>query len=460
MRYTITMPQRLYEETRRALLKDGSDERAGFLFARVSKTDAEERLLLREFMPIEPKHVIHTDAAAMTIDSAAAARAMKYANDTKQCLVFVHSHPNALNHFSLKDDVNESNLFRAAYVRIDGASPHASLVLPQCGDPFARVWLRSGEAVDVDRIRVFGRRFLFFDQHRAFHSPEFFDRQILAFGENTQTVLSSLHIAVVGAGGTGSAIIEQLVRLGVGNVSIYDGQTLELTNVSRVFGSRANDNGRYKVEILADWGRQIGVGTLIKAWPKNITDDEVARSLRDADVIFGCTDDEWGRSILNEIAIRYFIPVIDMAVKIPSQDGLIHSVCGRVTVLEPESSCLFCRGRISPERIKAESDAARDPEEAAALVKEGYAPELDMADPSVIPFTSAIASFAVTEFLHRLTGFMGNQRRSTEVIHIFDRSETHTNATPPSQDCKCTQAELRGIGDTRNFLGMLWPKKQ
>lgn len=458
--YTFTMPEKLYEEVRSALLQDDGNEHGGFLLARAVKTDDETRLLLREFLSIEPQHILHADPVSMSIDSFAVSRALKHANDTGHCLVFAHSHPNGVNHFSLADDRNDSDLFNSAYIRIDSAGPHGSIVFPRGSDPFARVWLPDRKPVDVKRIRVVGNRLLFFDKETNGNSPAYFDRQILAFGPRAQEILSSLHVAVVGTGGTGSAVFEQLVRLGVGRLSIYDGQKLDPSNVSRVFGSRVTDMGRHKVEILADWAKSIGMGTVISPWPHHITRASTAKSLREADIIFGCTDDEWGRSILNEISIRYFIPVIDMGVKIPSRDGKIHSVCGRVTVLVPGASCLFCRERISSDQIKAESDLAHNPEEAAKLAKEGYAPELDIADPSVVPFTSAMASFAVTELLQRLTGFMGADRKSTEVLHIFDRNETHTNATPAVPTCKCQQPSIQGIGDTRDFLGMLWAREQ
>lgn len=456
MNYTMTFPESLYQEMRSFLLRDENVEQAGFAFARTSTTGTETRLLLREFRAVDPCDVFHSDCISMKINSCALAKASKYADDSKQCLVFVHSHPAGCAEFSPADDVQEPPLFRTAYTRIGGEGPHASLVLPHNGDPIARVWLANAQVVDVSRIRVIGKRFLFFDRTREYESPEFFNRQVRAFGENTQALLASLHIAVVGAGGTGSATIEQLIRLGVGKLSIYDGQYLEKSNVSRVYGSRVRDEGRAKVEILAAWAAEIGLGTEVILHPEHITVESAAKSLRDADIVFGCTDDDWGRAILNDLSFRYLIPVIDMAVKIPSRDGIIHSVCGRVTVLIPGAACLFCRERITPARIKAQSDAARDPVEAEALKREGYAPELEETDPSVIPFTAAMASFATTELIHRLTGFMGSERRSTEIIHFFDRNETRTNAVRPKPGCKCGQSDKIGIGDTRDFLGMLW----
>lgn len=103
--------------------------------------------------------------------------------------------------------------------------------------------------------------------------------------------------------------------------------------------------------------------------------------------------------------------------------------------------------------IKAEIDQIYRPEEAKGLRDDGYAPELEEKDPSVITFTTAVASTAVTELIHRLTGFMGIDRKSTEVIHFFDRSEIKTNASPPDPACSCQRLGNMGIADTSGWFG-------
>lgn len=456
MRYTITLDEATFEEIGKHVFKDGDSENAGFAFAKTSRTAHETRLIVREFIPVRPEHIVHADRIGMTIDPDALVEAMRYAEQSSQNLVFVHSHPEGSGEFSLADDRLEPGLFGAVYTRNGGDGPHASLILPAGGPPRARVWFRDGQRFDVGRIRVVGQRFRIFDGFGSSESPAFFDRQVAAFGMETQCLLRTLHIAVVGAGGTGSAVVEQLIRLGVGELSVYDGQRLENSNVTRVFGSRAKDLGISKVEILARHADEIGLGTVFHPHPSHITDETTAKTLRDADLIFGCTDDETGRSILNSIAYRYFIPVIDMGVKIDSDKGQIRAVDGRVTVISPGAACLFCREHISPERIKAEADLARCPAEAAMLRKEGYAPELKESDPSVVPFTTSVAAQAICELLHRLTGFMGADRRSTEVLLRFDQCEIRRNSDPGEPGCLCTDRKRFGMGDSRQFLGLMW----
>jgi molybdopterin/thiamine biosynthesis adenylyltransferase len=259
---------------------------------------------------------------------------------------------------------------------------------------------------------------------------------------------------VVGAGGTGSAVVEELARLGVGTLSVFDGETFDPTNVNRVYGSAAGDGGREKAAIAADLVRRTGLQTTLHVHPTPITREQAARQLRDCDVVFGCADTHAARGILVRLALWYLIPVFDLGVRIDAPGGVIRGVHGRVTTLLPGEACLFCRGRISPELIRLE---ALSPQERRALADEHYAPELEDPAPAVIPFTTAVAAQAVTEFLHRLTGFMGEGRRSTEALLFFHEAALRTNRAPPRADCLCSRAAHWGRGDTRDFLGLLWP---
>jgi molybdopterin/thiamine biosynthesis adenylyltransferase len=309
--------------------------------------------------------------------------------------------------------------------------------------------------VRIERLRVIGRRFRFIDSssHETM-IPDFFDRQVRAFGPDIQQLLRRLHVGVVGVSGTGSPVIEQLVRLGVGRISEFDRDVFEDSNVTRVYGSSVGDEGKNKTELSAAHVKRIGTGTVVHAYPAHITDERVAKHLRECDVIFGCTDKQAPRGILVQLALRYHIPVFDMGVKIDAEEGVIRGVDGRVTTIMPGESCLFCRERISAEMIRLES---LSPEEQQLLADEHYAPQLETENPAVITFTTAVAAQAVSEFLHRLTGFMGEERHSSEVLMLFHESTVRTNRTPSTVGCICAHRELWGRGDGRDFLGLLWP---
>lgn len=457
MRYTLTVFEPDYEKIKAHLSSDPSVEQAGYLMCRLSQTPSEMRLLAREFVPVLPGEIIEQSAHHMKIDSRSYTRAMKYANDTKCCFVFVHSHPHGYPEHSSQDDAEEAPLFTTAYVRIRTAGVHGSLVMTDLNVSSARVWLLDGSIEPIERVRIIGKRFRFwFSGDGEEPVPEFFDRQVRAFGKDIQVLLKKLRIGVVGVGGTGSCVAEQLIRLGVGELRIADGETFDSSNVNRVYGSRVIDQTLPKVKLTERMAADIGLGTKIDTSNRPVTFQSVLASLRDCDIIFGCTDDEWGRSLLTRFAVYYGIPVLDMGVQIDSENGTIRSIQGRVTMLMPGTACLYCRGRIASERIAAESKRALNPQEAAALQEEGYIPELQEPAPAVVPFTTTIAAGAVSELLHRLTGFLGDERESSEVLYLIDDSRIRTNRVLPREGCFCSGRSYWGRGDVRPFLDTTW----
>ena len=184
----------------------------------------------------------------------------------------------------------------------------------------------------------------------------------------------------------------------------------------------------------------------------------MTRQLLDCGIVFGCTDDEWGRSILNRLAIRHCIPVFDMGINIDTDGGKILSIQGRVTTLLPGAACLICRKRIS--QRPCQSWKRKSPQWIGGSRKIEEERKdiwliLTSPAPSVISFHvwnrgggGFRINFIASRAFKELTG------KSTEVIFLFDQSRIRTNSTPPSLDCFCSDAAKWGIGDTRRFLDL------
>jgi len=283
--------------------------------------------------------------------------------------------------------------------------------------------------------------------------PEGFDRQVRAFGGDIQRMLSHLRVGIAGCGGTGSAVSEQLVRLGVRSFLLLDPDVLSQSNITRVYGSTPGDVGYPKVEVLAQHLRGVSPDASIHCAQGRITDEHLARRLTGCDVIFGCTDDNAGRLVLSRLSSYYLIPVLDVGVLLSSDAGHIEGVDGRVTVLTPGEGCLVCRGRIDLARAQAEQLA---PKERSALQAEGYAPELGAVEPAVVPYTSMVASLAVAEMLERFIGY-GPDPEPSEILARFHERELSTNSRSPIPRHYCDpNAGLLGAGDQVPFLGQTW----
>lgn len=424
-------------------------EGAAFVLCGVAVDNGEVRLLGRRVVPIEPSLYRRRTATGLTLGSETYTPVIKQARNERMALLLAHSHPVGPLAFSVQDDHEERRLFEAVHRRVPGL-PHGSLVFTSPDQVVGRTWAEGGANVPIDRVSIAGSRLRLLGPPGA-SPPPFMDRQVRAFGPDVLATLRQLRVGVVGAGGTGSAIIEQLLRIGVGRLLAIDHDRFEVTDVNRGYGTRLADEGLAKVEISKRTVQLSGLPTEIEAVRGSILHASTARRLRMCDVVFGCTDQELPRLILGRLSVRYLIPVLDMGVLIDSDQGLLRGIHGRITRLAPGTACLLCRQRISPTRLRAES---LPPEERRRLAAEGYAPELDTPEPAVIAFTTAVASYAVGEFLHMLTGFMG-ERATSEIILRFDPPQVHGNAEPPEPDCECGEG-MWGRGDESPFLGLSW----
>lgn len=461
MQYTMTFMEGDYQILVQHLFQDCSIEQAAYLVCRMARTPEETRLLVRKIIPVEGEEIEEQDAISMNIRQQSFLRAIKEAAIDQACFLFVHSHPTGLLDFSSIDNMEETSLLKTAYNRIRGDVVHGSMVFTEPTRFVGRISLPDGSRIPIDLIRTIGRTFQFYFREQTHDvRTNFFDRQILAFGKEIQSLLGRLRIGVVGAGGTGSAVIEQLIRLGVGNLLIIDDDVFKSSNINRVYGSRVTDESVPKVELMKRHAEDIGLGTNIIAIQGRIYYKSVFLNLKGCDIVFGCTDDEFGRSILNRMAIYYLIPVFDMGVKIDSTaNGAIKSIQGRITTLMPSVSCLFCRGRIESDRVYEESLNVFNPEEGKRLRNDGYVRGLDTDAPAVIPFTTSIASSAIVEFLHRLTGFLGPGRDTSEVLHLFDSTRIRTNNRKSLDECFCNATSVIAKGDTSLLLEMIWPEE-
>ncbi len=448
----IVMLEPQLKELQEKLFDRPGLEGAAFLLCGQSVSEDVVKLIVHAIVPIAEEDYLRREPYALSIASRALTRVAKLARFEDLSIVFAHSHPEGVPDFSEQDDREETRLLPFLQARVPGRV-HGTLVLTE---KHVQGRLYMPDQVPVDEVIVVGDRIRSWTPYRSDATEPFFDRQVRAFGPDIQALLKRLRIGIVGVGGTGSPVAEQLYRLGVGHLTLFDGDQFAETNVNRVYGSTLRDDGKLKVLMAKEHLDHIGLNGTVEVVPKHITNEGAARTLRDCDVLFGCTDKELPRAILVQISSRYSIPVFDLGVLIDSSEGCIRGVHGRVTTLMPGEACLFCRGRITTEAIRIEALSADDRQR---QVRDGYAPEIDEPAPAVIAFTSATASAAVMELLHRLTGFMGSERVSSEVLLALDQTRLRTNRIKPREGCVCEDRSFWGRGDAQPFLDMMWPKE-
>lgn len=438
-------------------------ETAGVLLATVVIVDGENtRLLAREYCPVAESAYARREVDGLTIDSAGYVPALARAEELGAMAIWVHTHPGIgsspqPSHHDVVVDAQLAETFRLR----TGSDFYGALILSPKENSFCFTGHLDSEGRDaqrIDRIWTVGDRFGLISNvaDQGGESLEMFDRNIRAFGSAVQNTLSSLTVGIVGCGGTGSAVAEQLVRLGVRKFVLVDPDTLSQSNLTRVIGSVATDVGRRKVDVTADHVQAVAPDSQCVRIASMLTLNHAARGLLGCDIVFGCSDDNAGRLILSRLPTYLLTPVIDCGVLLSSDAASqLTGIHGRVTTVVPGQACLLCRDRIDVARAAAE---LMTPEERRRLENEGYAPALGRIEPAVVTFTSLVAATAVSELLERLIGY-GPEPRPTEVLLRCHDREISTNiATPRSRHYCNPDTGVLGRGVTEPFLDMAWPK--
>lgn len=314
-------------------------------------------------------------------------------------LLHTHPGPDALEGFSAVDDAGEVPLSAYFNARLPEHAHIAGVVTPS--NMHLRVLGRGAPlgAVGVGtEVRHYG------EPSDLQPANQRYDRQVRAFGQAGQARLRAARVAVVGAGGTGSFVAQELAHLGVGQLLLMDHDTVDTSNLNRLMGATSADVGQPKVAVASKSVAAINPGIQVEAVVGDVVDAAIAAKLLEMDFIFGCTDSMASRAVINQIAYQYLIPVIDMGVAIQVRDGHVVSVTGRVQMLSPGLGCLVCADGLDGQQVRWElmSPAQRraDP----------YFVNASVPQPAVMPLNGVVTSAAVAMFLSAVTGYPGDAR--------------------------------------------------
>lgn len=435
-------------------------ETGGVLLVRPVRTGLGNlRLLARKLIEVPEDAYEERGAHELLIRSEGYVPALAVAENDGCVPIWLHTHPGdgSSTEFSRNDKAVNELLSEPFRLRADSDFYGALVVGRDEINLHFTGLLDDGDSVrKIDRMWVSGPRLAFYrsDDSDLDELPPIYDRNVRAFGGGIQQVLGDIRVAVIGSGGTGSAVTEQLVRLGVRYLTIVDPDELSDSNVTRVYGSRLRDAGRRKVDVLADYLEDVMPSVAIQRIPSMVTVEKTARELLDADIIFGCTDDNAGRMVLSRIASFTLTPVIDCGVLLSSDaEQRLDGIHGRVTVLYPGQACLVCRDRIDIARASSE---LLTPAERVRLVDEGYAQALPGVEPAVVAYTTAVAASAVAELLERLTHYGVEPVPSEVLLRLHDREMSTNNAEPRARHYCDPSAEKLGLGMTDPFLEQTW----
>jgi molybdopterin/thiamine biosynthesis adenylyltransferase len=227
--------------------------------------------------------------------------------------------------------------------------------------------------------------------------PVRYMRNLGTVGWEGQLALLKSTVGIVGAGGLGGWVIEGLARMGVGRLTIIDGDVFEENNLNRQAFCREADLGRPKTEAARQRVAEVNAAVEVVAHPVRVDEEQMVRLLQGADVLVDALDALPTRLALQRAGRRLGVPLVH---------GAIAGYVGQVMTIYPEDAGLY--GLYGGERV---------PE---------HGIEAQWGNPTATPMM--VAAWEVQEVVKLLTGhgeplrhrllFMDSQVGTVDILQV------------------------------------------
>lgn len=272
-------------------------------------------------------------------------------------------------------------------------------------------------------------------------SDERYERQIRLFGRDGQERLEATRAVIVGLGGLGSHVAQQLAYLGVRKFGLVDKDIASETNLNRLIGATEQDVQDRRAKVVAErLIRSILPASEIEIVRESFITERGYAALRRASVVIGCVDGDPSRAILNEFCQAYDLPYMDIATDTGGEGETWFG--GRILFSAHGDFCLRCMDLLDKkevERALSTEEQRRDWDRIYGVPRAA----LGATGPAVVSLNGVLASVAVTELMVEITGMRPAKRH---LEYRGDRAVLAVNRDAPANDCWYCNG-MRSVGD-------------
>jgi molybdopterin/thiamine biosynthesis adenylyltransferase len=180
-----------------------------------------------------------------------------------------------------------------------------------------------------------------------------YDRQNF-LGERSNEIIGSVTVGVVGLGGGGSHVVQQLAHLGFKKYVIFDDDVITNTNLNRLVGGTVDDVAKRRLKV------EIATRTIRALQPDaNIVEhaskwEAAVDYILACDVVFGSVDSFMARRDLEGFCRRNLIPYIDVGMDVVKTDKAFE-IYGQVFLSMPGCPCMHCFGLLNQKNLAEEA---------------------------------------------------------------------------------------------------------
>ena len=136
-----------------------------------------------------------------------------------------------------------------------------------------------------------------------------FERLIPLIGKDALNDLKKINVAIIGIGGVGGFATEALVRCGISNITIFDGDVIDITNLNRQIISNNANIGKCKVEEAIKRYKMINSDINIVGYQENIDENNVYK-LNNFDYVIDACDDTRAKVAIIKYCINNNIKIV------------------------------------------------------------------------------------------------------------------------------------------------------
>ena len=325
--------------------------------------ERETAIVTAILLPAKGERSLHGNAS---FESSYLARATRTAVKSGQGLVFMHSHPSTGWQDMSPPDIRAERDRIADTARATG-KPLVGMTVGTNGHWSARVWREKSSG----KVRLWSRKVRVLEKGRLViwgrPASKGVDRRkqkrtVESWGEERQRRLEALRVGIVGLGSVGSVVAEGLARMGIRELVLIDHDRVEMHNLDRLLNAGAKDVGRPKTDLAEKSVRRASTAGNIRIinHRRTIQDKEAYAAARDCDILISCVDSPLARDLLNRIAYRDAIPVVDGGVEVRKdpRTGNMNAARWKAHVVNPYTDCLRCKGQYTSSDVMLELDGS------------------------------------------------------------------------------------------------------
>lgn len=129
-------------------------------------------------------------------------------------------------------------------------------------------------------------------------------------GPEGQARIARARVLVVGCGGLGAPVIEQLAAAGVGHLTLVDDDAVERSNLNRQVLHRAEDIGRKKAERAAEWVRALDPELSVAPLVRRLGVHDARDLAKEHDLVVDCVDGLPVKFLLNDACVLEDVPLV------------------------------------------------------------------------------------------------------------------------------------------------------